>query len=72
MREEVALSQWLNYVYKSIQRKSTGVYTVQPISLGETEAVICINGVKERVKLVVFNDNIQQHEIIIRRSFIFY
>jgi len=45
--------------------------TAQPvISLGEAEAVICIDEVQERVKLIVVNDNIQQHEIIIGRSFI--
>ncbi|CAI6342719.1 unnamed protein product [Macrosiphum euphorbiae] len=45
--------------------------TAQPvISLGEAEAVISIDEVQERVKLIVVNDNIQQHEIIIGRSFI--
>jgi len=39
------------------------------ISKGETEANICVDEVKEHVKLVVVNDELQQYDIIIGRSF---
>jgi len=42
----------------------------QPVfSKGETETIICVDEVKEHVKLVVVNDELQQYDIIIGRSF---
>jgi len=39
------------------------------ISKGETEAIMCVDEVKERVKLVVVDDELQKYDIIIGRSF---
>lgn len=41
----------------------------QVISKEETEAIMCVDKVKERIKLVVVDDELQNYDIIIVRSF---
>jgi len=57
--------------FAKFQKINMWVYgKAQPvISKGETEAIICVDEVKEHVQLVVVHYELQQYNIIIRRSF---